>query len=290
MYDTSSLPAATELRKMRYKIPANLVCEKCTMQFYWSTGNTCFYDADYFTYFRNMKAAGWSAEQWAPHVFASWANAENTVCMGALKQTFTEEFWNCADIKIIQGSQDVPGAVPTPNPTSTLPVQSPTPLPTAPPVQPISTEPEPEPEPETESDAEPEPETEPSSDPADAPAGDAATASCQSHCQPNPGSWASKCNWQDCEGCSDCDAILQSCPNRLWGTCGGRGWTGPTCCQDGTVCQVQNEYYSQCVEPSSLLQTPLRTRKGLKIHRIADQALLQDGSWLTKVHDDSDEL
>ncbi|KAJ5371533.1 Endoglucanase 7a [Penicillium cataractarum] len=32
-----------------------------------------------------------------------------------------------------------------------------------------------------------------------------------------------------------------------WGQCGGQGWTGPTACVSGTTCQVQNDYYSQCL-------------------------------------------
>jgi lysophospholipase L1-like esterase len=31
----------------------------------------------------------------------------------------------------------------------------------------------------------------------------------------------------------------------LWGQCGGNGWTGPTCCSQGT-CKSSNEWYSQC--------------------------------------------
>lgn len=31
----------------------------------------------------------------------------------------------------------------------------------------------------------------------------------------------------------------------IWGQCGGIGYTGPTCCSQGT-CQVGNAYYSQC--------------------------------------------
>ncbi|KAK4098406.1 carbohydrate-binding module family 1 protein [Parathielavia hyrcaniae] len=31
-----------------------------------------------------------------------------------------------------------------------------------------------------------------------------------------------------------------------WGQCGGMGWTGPTCCSQGT-CQVGNPWYSQCL-------------------------------------------
>ncbi|KAL2152762.1 hypothetical protein VTH82DRAFT_5947 [Thermothelomyces myriococcoides] len=32
----------------------------------------------------------------------------------------------------------------------------------------------------------------------------------------------------------------------LYGQCGGQGWTGPTCCSQGT-CRVSNEWYSQCL-------------------------------------------
>ncbi|KAI0675126.1 mannanase [Trametes maxima] len=35
-----------------------------------------------------------------------------------------------------------------------------------------------------------------------------------------------------------------------WGQCGGVGWSGETTCVSGTVCTVQNAYYSQCL-PSS---------------------------------------
>ncbi|KAK4032078.1 endo-1,4-beta-xylanase B [Parachaetomium inaequale] len=32
-----------------------------------------------------------------------------------------------------------------------------------------------------------------------------------------------------------------------WGQCGGNGWTGPTCCQSGSTCNFQNNWYSQCL-------------------------------------------
>lgn len=32
-----------------------------------------------------------------------------------------------------------------------------------------------------------------------------------------------------------------------WERCGGQGWTGNTECADGLKCQVQNDFYSQCV-------------------------------------------
>jgi endo-1,4-beta-xylanase len=32
-----------------------------------------------------------------------------------------------------------------------------------------------------------------------------------------------------------------------WGQCGGQGWSGPSCCQSGSTCQVSNAWYSQCL-------------------------------------------
>merc|ERR1719414_472615 len=32
----------------------------------------------------------------------------------------------------------------------------------------------------------------------------------------------------------------------LYDQCGGNGWSGPTCCSEGS-CQMQNEWYSQCL-------------------------------------------
>jgi xyloglucan-specific endo-beta-1,4-glucanase len=32
-----------------------------------------------------------------------------------------------------------------------------------------------------------------------------------------------------------------------WAQCGGSGWTGPTCCEDGFSCIYLNEFHSQCL-------------------------------------------
>lgn len=32
-----------------------------------------------------------------------------------------------------------------------------------------------------------------------------------------------------------------------YGQCGGYNWTGPTKCVEGSTCNKQNEYYSQCL-------------------------------------------
>merc|ERR1712232_626123 len=42
---------------------------------------------------------------------------------------------------------------------------------------------------------------------------------------------------------------LSTC-NALWAKCGGNGWNGATCCEDGSICERFNVWYSQC-RPSS---------------------------------------
>lgn len=80
-------------QKMRYIIPEGLTCEKCTLQWWWVTGNTCLYDNHYKKYFMKMKRLGWDAQKWS---HAAYGHGE--VCSTGGK--FGEEFWNCADIAV----------------------------------------------------------------------------------------------------------------------------------------------------------------------------------------------
>eukprot|EP00933_Yihiella_yeosuensis_P078922 TRINITY_DN908_c0_g1_i4.p1 TRINITY_DN908_c0_g1~~TRINITY_DN908_c0_g1_i4.p1 ORF type:complete len:442 (-),score=78.17 TRINITY_DN908_c0_g1_i4:285-1610(-) len=105
-------PSATETHVMRYKIPEALRCTHCTLQWYWSSGNTCLYDGDYFDYFRSLSTLGWSVREWSPYVLESWANCGNTCCHsesspGAGDGSFGEEFWNCADIAVVQEGEPI---------------------------------------------------------------------------------------------------------------------------------------------------------------------------------------
>ncbi|KAL2754171.1 glycoside hydrolase family 6 protein [Sodiomyces alcalophilus JCM 7366] len=42
----------------------------------------------------------------------------------------------------------------------------------------------------------------------------------------------------------------QNCAS-LWGQCAGNGWSGPTCCESGSTCTYQNDWYSQCLPGGS---------------------------------------
>jgi hypothetical protein len=41
-------------------------------------------------------------------------------------------------------------------------------------------------------------------------------------------------------------AARRTCENKEYDQCGGKDWTGATCCPDGLVCAKESDYYSQC--------------------------------------------
>jgi len=128
-------PSYSMLYNMRYQIPSGLGCQHCTLQWYYSSGNSCTHDSDYQVYFRNMKAEGWSADNW-------WKPSAS-ICGSSVG----EQFWNCADIAVLS-SGDQPTPTPAPNPMPTVSVPTPMPTPMTTPEQ----EPTAEAEPESEED------------------------------------------------------------------------------------------------------------------------------------------
>jgi hypothetical protein len=114
-----------EVHVMRYMIPANVSCEHCTLQWYYATGNACAYDEDYLSFDPGFKF--WNFYK------ADWATAQNSVCGPSGNGFFGEEFWNCADVRVVGGSSfsepsPLPTLenVPTPIPTSVQQTRSPT--------------------------------------------------------------------------------------------------------------------------------------------------------------------
>merc|ERR1719217_805751 len=98
-----------EVHTMRFIIPTDLRCDHCTLQWYYATGNTCAYDADYFDFDPGFKF-------WL-HYKASWATCANSCCSSNM---WGEEFWNCADIAVTGGT-----GVPTPTPSPMPPAPTP---------------------------------------------------------------------------------------------------------------------------------------------------------------------
>merc|ERR1712232_166472 len=128
-FNDEGVPSAvTEYHVMKYKIPEELACTHCTLQWYWSTGNSCLYDADYLGadgYFQRNAATfqslGWKPEEWCPFCVAEWATCDNSCCKTG--GSFGEEFWNCADIAVTSsgsGAQPAPTTTPSPSPVTTI--------------------------------------------------------------------------------------------------------------------------------------------------------------------------
>merc|ERR1712127_1075143 len=117
-------PSASEVHRMRFKIPAGLSCTHCTLQWYWSTGNTCLYDAGYFSYFSKMSRG----TEWCN--FCTQGAECSGTCCGESSGKFAEEFWNCADIAVNPSDGLSPMPLPSPSASPTpLPMPSPMPSP-----------------------------------------------------------------------------------------------------------------------------------------------------------------
>jgi endoglucanase len=106
-----------EVHTMRFVIPEDLRCDHCTLQWYYATGNTCAYDADYLDFDPGFKF-------WL-HYQASWATCDNSCCGPQASGLWAEEFWNCADIQVLAKGETTPQVTLTSTsaPSSTTTVQ-----------------------------------------------------------------------------------------------------------------------------------------------------------------------
>lgn len=110
--DTAGLPHMKEVHRMRYKIPEELSCTHCTLQWYWSTGNSCLYDSHYLQYFADLKTAGWPAEEWCSKCNMP-GNMPGSGCVECCSSSaWAEEFWNCADIEVLPAGEELPSLAP----------------------------------------------------------------------------------------------------------------------------------------------------------------------------------
>jgi len=138
--------------KFTYKLPDDVTCEQCTLQWWWSSANSCTPHPDaYRCYFQKMEELGWNAASWCSGACdfrgACPASQGKAVLCG-------EQFKNCADVKITgpgSGTSQMTQQATTVAPTG-LPAAAPMPMP--------ASTPEPESEPETEPESEPESEQE----------------------------------------------------------------------------------------------------------------------------------
>lgn len=129
--------------KFTYKLPDGVTCEKCTLQWWWSSANSCTPHPDaYRCYFQNMQALGWNASAWC-----SGACSFSGTCPASQGANVLcgEQFKNCADVQITDSGSGgtsqteqgtaAPMPAPTPEPESEPESEPETEAPTAAPTQ-----------------------------------------------------------------------------------------------------------------------------------------------------------
>jgi len=85
--------------KFTYKLPDGVTCEKCTLQWWWSSANSCTPHPDaYRCYFQRMEALGWTASDWCSGA-CSFNDGPCPASQGA-NVLCGEQFKNCADVQI----------------------------------------------------------------------------------------------------------------------------------------------------------------------------------------------
>mmetsp|Transcript_61364 Transcript_61364/g.113932 ORF Transcript_61364/g.113932 Transcript_61364/m.113932 type:complete len:685 (+) Transcript_61364:111-2165(+) len=110
------LPPSAGTHTMRFKIPSDLSCTSCTLQWRWWTANSCIPAPNYGCFFDLMAAQGWDV--------SSWCGLDCGECGDYEPGHYTrgEEFRNCADVAVSGGDQVVTTttvATNTPTPTAT---------------------------------------------------------------------------------------------------------------------------------------------------------------------------
>ncbi|KAL9139691.1 ESV-like Lytic polysaccharide mono-oxygenase [Amphidinium carterae] len=95
------LPPSAGTHAMRFKIPSDLSCESCTLQWRWWTANSCLPAPNYGCFFNLMAAQGWNVSQWCGNNCGECGDYEPG------HYTCGEEFRNCADVSV-NGGEPVP--------------------------------------------------------------------------------------------------------------------------------------------------------------------------------------
>lgn len=157
-----------------------------------------------------------------------------TCCKDGWSCVYINEWWSqCDDPEYYSPTQ-----TPTKAPVGAPSAPAPTPKPTQAPVAPASPTPKPTPVP-TKAPVNPTPKPtqppvapQPSPVPTKAPVG-----------SPTPKPTPAPSKQPTAGGCS-----------ALYGQCAGLNWAGPTCCEAGSTCMYQNDWYSQCLPAARALR------------------------------------
>lgn len=210
---------------MKYQVPSTLTCERCVMQWWWVTGNTC-------------NPPGYERRSPQPaHVATGcdWWEPSLPRC----GNSYPEEFWNCADVRVAgaavpSGSDPRVEPAPAPIATPTAP-KAPPAVPKAPPAAPKA----PPVAPKAPPAAPKAPPAAPKAPPAAPKAPPAAPKAPPA--APKAPTAAPKAPRAPTAPKAPVDPACAATGFQ----CGGDGWTGPTCCQTGQ-CYAYTSTYAQC--------------------------------------------
>mmetsp|Transcript_4057 Transcript_4057/g.8688 ORF Transcript_4057/g.8688 Transcript_4057/m.8688 type:complete len:621 (-) Transcript_4057:645-2507(-) len=91
------LPPGAGTHRMRFKIPADLSCTSCTLQWRWWTANSCIPAPNYGCFFQLLVAEGWDVSAWCGEYCGTCGAYEPGHYMCG------EQFRNCADVAVLGG-------------------------------------------------------------------------------------------------------------------------------------------------------------------------------------------
>uniref|UniRef100_A0A7S1X728 CBM1 domain-containing protein n=2 Tax=Tetraselmis chuii TaxID=63592 RepID=A0A7S1X728_9CHLO len=275
------------LMKAGFKLPEGVTCERCVIQMWWITANSCV-PPGYrtFDFPDEWNTCGGDGG-------AGWYTSNGADCVGT---TRGEEFWNCADVSILPAGPPTaptttttlpPTASPTSAPitTTTTPptTSSPTPAPSTtasvpstttstPPLSttvPVTTTTAPlTPSPTTAAPPVPTTTTSSPAPPSTGRPGFCSWNGCIGIANPDYANWCSQSESR-CAACGSgtwCNGDEDSAPPPtgcsevlpLWGKCGGVDRDYSTlCCPDGSTCEYFNQWYSQCKPAKKRLRSKM---------------------------------
>jgi hypothetical protein len=210
-------PGYNKTVAMKYQVPSNLTCERCVLQWWWVTGNTC--NPPDYEKRSSQPAHVASGCEW-------WQSA-----LPKCGVSYPEEFWNCADVRVAgaavpSGSDPRTDAPAAPPAVPTAPPAAPK-APPAAPKAPLAAPKAPPAAPKAPPAAPKAPPAAPKAPPA-APKAPPAAPKASPAAPKAPAAPANPA----------CAAVGYQC--------GGDGWTGTTCCQSGLQCYTYTTTYSQC--------------------------------------------
>jgi hypothetical protein len=223
--------AAAMNQTARYKLPAGLTCTNCVLQWYWVTANTCHgggYTGVTFPAAGGSCGGDGGASGWLPRA--------NSACVDN-PSLYPEEFWNCADVRIVAASGPTPPPTSTSAPAPTTSAPAPTtsaPAPTTSAPAPTTRAPAP-----TSTSAPPTSTSAPPTPLATTLSPTATASPTTRQPTPTPAPTTTATTGKPTPAGGACSA--------LWGQCGGQAWAGATCCTEGAKCVGSSVYYSQCV-------------------------------------------